>query len=748
MKKILSILLAFVMVLCLIPSSVLPVSALSVQRNETGELQPLPGDAGINADFVTSVTISPERQKIKKGNSFTFTAEVIGSVTTVNWSVLYANSSSTYIDSGGRLTVAADETATYLTVKAESTLDSSIYGTAEVRVTDEDVYISKVTVTPASVSIPKGGNQQFTANVEGTDYTDVTWTLSGQDHEETRIDNYGYLKVSANETASVLRIRATSVRNTNVYGEAVAYVTGQQTINNVKVVYDTSKVGLVTTMTGRQVTTALGKAVDKSDVAEGTSIDTSPSYTCLVKDVSYDGTGNVIYTKLNDSDELIDEHTVYYFMFNVENKEGYIWDTDALPSATVNGADADHVGWRSKNTDGDINVFKRVYVEGASPYQAEFQKIEDQSAYAGYTSNPSTQIVVTNTGSLPLNIDSSCLTISNTEDFYTYSYYVPPTLQPGNSFTVNLVLKEGKDPALYETDVTFRDLNGKMDAINTHAKMRVIGEITEIYINGFDMPKAGESAYDYYFDFYSADTSKYVVFGGSWNVKVGDDYYAFEAEDDIFELGKTYYLYMEIENVDDSWVFALDHYDPSILRVEDFYINYNKVEPVFDFYDYWSYWSEYGYWIELMIPFTVTKSVGDDVEVTPYPSYAFTEGVDYTVDGQYVTVYGDTPCKVGYLSDGKYEACSIYSYSGNRHTFVVPDSVDEVMLVIKGDVDLSGEFDFFDVVVSKAMDLHPEDGYSIEELFAADVDDDGEFSFFDVILTKAADLGKTPFSWL
>ncbi len=132
----------------------------------------------------------------------------------------------------------------------------------------------------------------------------------------------------------------------------------------------------------------------------------------------------------------------------------------------------------------------------------------------------------------------------------------------------------------------------------------------------------------------------------------------------------------------------------------------------------------------------------------PCPSSAFTEGVDYTIDGQSVTVYSDIPCKVGYLSGGEYVACDIVSYSGDWCTFLAPDGIDEVILVVKGDADLSGDFDFFDVVTSKAMDLYPESGYTPEQLFAADADGDGEFGFFDVIMIKAADLGKTPFTWL
>ena len=201
--------------------------------------------------------------------------------------------------------------------------------------------------------------------------------------------------------------------------------------------------------------------------------------------------------------------------------------------------------------------------------------------------------------------------------------------------------------------------------------------------------------------------------------------------------------------MDDSYVFAVDHYDPSILRIDGFYVNYNNVAPVFDFYEEGGhYWSAKGYWIELMIPFVVTKVAGDDVEVTPYPASAFTEGVDYTVDGQNVTVYGDTVCKVGYLSDGKYIACPISSYTGGRHTFTVPDDIDEVVLVIKGDSDGNGVLSNYDVTLAKAASMGRPVVFDAVQRFAADISGDNTFSNYDVTLLKAITMNRLENSWL
>ncbi len=119
----------------------------------------------------------------------------------------------------------------------------------------------------------------------------------------------------------------------------------------------------------------------------------------------------------------------------------------------------------------------------------------------------------------------------------------------------------------------------------------------------------------------------------------------------------------------------------------------------------------------------------------------------YTVSGRTVRVSYDLPCKVGYLSDGAYVPIPAESNGDGTYNFTAPEGVYEVVLVIMGDADLSGEFDFFDVITAKAMDLYPEGGYDPVQLFAADVDLDEEFGFFDVILIKAADLGKTDLEW-
>ena len=90
---------------------------------------------------ITSVTVSTNSAAVQKGTSQQFTAIVSGTnnpAATVNWSLSGANKTGTSISTDGLLTVAVDETAATLTVKATSTVDPSKSGTAMVTVLSAD----------------------------------------------------------------------------------------------------------------------------------------------------------------------------------------------------------------------------------------------------------------------------------------------------------------------------------------------------------------------------------------------------------------------------------------------------------------------------------------------------------------------------------------------------------------------------------------------------------------------------------
>jgi hypothetical protein len=170
---------------------------------------------------------------VQKGATQQFTANVTaagGASTAVTWTVTGKTSSSTGISTAGLLTVAANETATALTVTATSTFDQTKKGTAQVTVTNAPVTpsVTSVTVSPDPASVQKGATQQFTASVTavGGASTAVTWTVTGNALTSTAISPAGLLTVAAEETATSLTVTATSEFDNTKKGTAQVTVEG------------------------------------------------------------------------------------------------------------------------------------------------------------------------------------------------------------------------------------------------------------------------------------------------------------------------------------------------------------------------------------------------------------------------------------------------------------------------------------------------------------------------------------------
>ena len=87
---------------------------------------------------VESVKAAPEQASVEQGKTQQFEAEVSGDGT-VTWSVSGNNSAQTGISENGLLTVAEDETAEKLTVRAASVIDSSKYAEVQVTVLKKEV---------------------------------------------------------------------------------------------------------------------------------------------------------------------------------------------------------------------------------------------------------------------------------------------------------------------------------------------------------------------------------------------------------------------------------------------------------------------------------------------------------------------------------------------------------------------------------------------------------------------------------
>lgn len=92
--------------------------------------------------------------------------------------------------------------------------------------TDETPAVSAVAVTPSALTMGKGTSTQFAATVTNAGFasTGVTWSISGQQSTNTRIDGQGRLYIAQDERASTITVTATSVFDTSKTNTATVTV--------------------------------------------------------------------------------------------------------------------------------------------------------------------------------------------------------------------------------------------------------------------------------------------------------------------------------------------------------------------------------------------------------------------------------------------------------------------------------------------------------------------------------------------
>lgn len=180
---------------------------------------------------VTSVSVTPGAPKAAKGGTQKFTAAVVGSNSvpgTVNWTIDGNKSYGTKISRNGLLSVAADETAEKIIVRATSTWDITKYTKVTVTVEgNETPRVTSVSVTPKTASVQAGKTKQFQAqtNVQNGAPGTVKWSVSGNKSSQTKVSGTGLLTVAANETSSRLTVKAESTFDKAKYGVAAVTVT-------------------------------------------------------------------------------------------------------------------------------------------------------------------------------------------------------------------------------------------------------------------------------------------------------------------------------------------------------------------------------------------------------------------------------------------------------------------------------------------------------------------------------------------
>ena len=134
------------------------------------------------------------------------------------------------------------------------------------------------------------------------------------------------------------------------------------------------------------------------------------------------------------------------------------------------------------------------------------------------------------------------------------------------------------------------------------------------------------------------------------------------------------------------------------------------------------------------------------ITVIPYPQDAFTEWTDYVAHERTVNVFYDIPCRAGYLKDGKYVKLEPRKEADGSYSFDAPEGVDELILVILGDVNLDSRISNADSTKLKAS-VKGMTTLDLVQEFAADVNGDKKISNADSTKLKAVVKGMTTLGW-
>ena len=193
---------------------------------------------------VTEVILSPESVTVNPGESVELIAEVLGNNLLdedkgIKWE-MYSNqveaqgTSATARGNKLTITIGEKETVEQFRVIAKSQYDETKF--AESIVTVAVRKISEIKISPEVALVERGKTKAFTVTVNGENLREedktVTYTVEGNTSENTKISNNGVLTIATDETAKVIKVKATSNFDKTIVAKAI--VTVNSTITNTK----------------------------------------------------------------------------------------------------------------------------------------------------------------------------------------------------------------------------------------------------------------------------------------------------------------------------------------------------------------------------------------------------------------------------------------------------------------------------------------------------------------------------------
>ena len=170
---------------------------------------------------VDNVTVSPDLKAVCQGEQIQYSAQVSGVNSpsqAVTWSVTGAKSVDTHIDENGLLSVAKDEAASNIVIKAVSAEDRSKTASQTVNITKRVPRVDAVRLSANTASMCPGDTHKFSAVVLGENdiSQEVVWSVTGQQSADTKVAKDGTLTVGKDESADNISVVATSAVNNKV----------------------------------------------------------------------------------------------------------------------------------------------------------------------------------------------------------------------------------------------------------------------------------------------------------------------------------------------------------------------------------------------------------------------------------------------------------------------------------------------------------------------------------------------------
>ena len=165
---------------------------------------------------VRTVTITPDKPTVVQNDTQQFIAKVEGinkPDQSVTWSLSGNDSEETTISESGLLKVSLEESAKTLTVTATSVMDDTKSGSVEVAVEKATPIVHWVKIAPSNLSLGRGEKYQLKATVSGVNKPsqEVTWSLEGNESDNTIVSKAGEVTVGKDETSEKLKVTAKSV---------------------------------------------------------------------------------------------------------------------------------------------------------------------------------------------------------------------------------------------------------------------------------------------------------------------------------------------------------------------------------------------------------------------------------------------------------------------------------------------------------------------------------------------------------